>query len=873
MSLFPPSFRLRWRLFLVASMLVLLALVWGNRPKLAAQETLPLAERQRELLQQRQTTPSAAKEPLAFTPCVGGYAGAFPCNNVDLLAFIPISQIGGGNGNDSWGWTDPDTGKEYVLMGRTNGLAFLDISDPINPIYLGNLPTATVTSIWRDVKTYSHYAYIVADNAGLHGIQVFDLYQLRDVANPPVTFTESGHYSGITSAHNIAIDPQRPYAYAVGSNTCNGGLHIVSLADPLHPGPGTCHSAAYTHDTQCVVYHGPDEAHQGKDICFDADGNSNRFAIVDVSNKNVPHDLARVTYGNASYPHQGWLTENQRYFLLDDEGDEISYGFNTRTYIWDVADLDAPELIGVYTGPVASIDHNLYVRDYYAFEANYSSGLRILDISDIANANLTEVAYFDTLPANNSPSYDGAWSTYPYFGSRVVVISDETGLYLVRPHLPLEYDASLTDSAMSALPGETVVHTFTLHNLRASDSYELVVGGNQWPTFILSPTRLSVPTDDTAEIRVLTQVPGGLAAGITLTDTFTLTATSVLSPGLSVTGTGSTTAIITPGVTVMPAISTRATQPGAVVTHTFTVVNSGDYADTFAVGVYGSIWDTQTSAGSLTLEAGAAVDLDVAVSIPDDPLYAIPIASDSFTLTLTSGLDAAVWAQASGVTTANVEPGVALNPPQTWMSGNAGSVVTHTLTLTNTGDYTDTFTLQVDGYAWPTAVQASSVTLGPGLAAAIELSVAIPPEPLAASDNFTLTAVSSFDSNVTAQVVGITEVELPMVALSLSGETSQSGLPGQTLWYTLTVTNLGSGTDSFHILLSDSAWPATVTPDTLPDVDAQASASFAVSVLVGPGLSASVTVTVVSALNPEVSASIILTSVTQAVYLPVVSTP
>ncbi|GAB4144541.1 MAG: hypothetical protein Fur0021_01200 [Candidatus Promineifilaceae bacterium] len=865
------SLRSWQRLLLAAVLLVLFALVWGGRQRLAAQETPPLAQRQRELWQQRQSKPPIVKEPLAFTPCVDGYAGTFPCHNVDLLAFMPISQIGGGNGNDSWGWTDPDTGKEYVLMGRTNGLAFVDISDPINPIYLGNLPTATVTSIWRDVKTYSHYAYVVADNAGMHGIQVFDLRQLRDVTNPPVTFTESGHYSGITSAHNIAIDPNRPYAYAVGSNMCNGGLHIVSLADPLHPGPGTCHSAAYTHDTQCVVYHGPDEAHQGKDICFDADGNSNRFAIVDVSNKNAPDDLARVTYGNASYPHQGWLTENHRYFLLDDEGDEIAYGFNTRTYIWDVADLDNPVLIGVYTGPVASIDHNLYVRDYYAFEANYSSGLRIVDITHVADANLTEVAYFDTLPANNSPSYDGAWSTYPFFASRVVVISDETGLYLVRPHLPLEYDASLTDSAAIALPGETVVHTFTLHNLRASNSYELSLDGGQWPAFLLSPTRITVPTDDTAEIRVLAQVPGGLTSGVVLTDTFTLTATSILSPELSVTGTGVTTVEATPGVSVTPALSSRAAQPGEVVTHTFTVVNSGDYPDTFAIIIQGSIWNTQADAGSLTLDAGAAVDLEVAVSIPDEPIYAVPIASDSFTLTLTSSLDGAVWAQASGVTTANVEPGVTLDPPQMWLSGNAGSLVTHTLTLANTGNYTDTFTLQLAGYAWPTTLQPTSVTLGAGATTAVDVVVSIPLEPTAASDSFMLTAVSHLDSSVTVQAAGVTE--LPVAALSLSGETSQSGFLGQTLWYTLTVTNLGTDADSFHIHLSDSAWPTTATPDHLPNVPAQSSATFTVSVLVGSGLSDSVTVTVVSTLNPELSASLTLTTTTHALFLPLVNAP
>ena len=71
-----------------------------------------------------------------LTPCIDGMAGGFPCSNVDLLEHMPLSTIGGGNGNDIWGWTDPLTGNEYALMGRTNGTAFVDITDPENALRL-----------------------------------------------------------------------------------------------------------------------------------------------------------------------------------------------------------------------------------------------------------------------------------------------------------------------------------------------------------------------------------------------------------------------------------------------------------------------------------------------------------------------------------------------------------------------------------------------------------------------------------------------------------------------------------------------------------------------------------------------------------------
>ena len=123
----------------------------------------------------------------AVTPCSGGMAGTYPCSNVDLMSFLALADIGGGEANDIWGWTDSSTGKEYAIMGRTNGTSFVDISDPVNPIYLGNLPPHSDDSTGRDIKVYADHAFIVTE-ANNSGMQVFDLTQLRMVASPPATF-------------------------------------------------------------------------------------------------------------------------------------------------------------------------------------------------------------------------------------------------------------------------------------------------------------------------------------------------------------------------------------------------------------------------------------------------------------------------------------------------------------------------------------------------------------------------------------------------------------------------------------------------------------------------------------------------------------
>ena len=370
---------------------------------------------------------------MSMADCVDGLAGGvYPCGNVDLLAFLPLDQIGGGNGNDVWGWTDPEAGKEYTIVGRTTGTSFVDITDPANPIYLGNLPPHASSSTWRDIKVYRNYAFVVSE-AIQSGMQVFDLTQLRNVASPPAAFSETAWYSGFSTAHNIAINEETGFAYAVGTNTCSGGLHMVNISDPEQPAFAGCFSSdGYTHDTQCVIYHGPDTTHQGNEVCFSS--NEDTLTIVDVTNKSAPVLLSRTGYAGARYTHQGWLTEDHAHFLVDDELDEYYLDHTTRTYIWDLSDLDGPALIGFYASSTTAIDHNQYVKGDYVYQANYRAGLRILDIRGIASANLTEVAYFDIYPSDDAPHFNGAWSTFPYFASGNVVVSGiEQGLFILRP--------------------------------------------------------------------------------------------------------------------------------------------------------------------------------------------------------------------------------------------------------------------------------------------------------------------------------------------------------------------------------------------------------------------------------------------------------
>ena len=374
----------------------------------------------------------------AQTPCVDGFAGDYPCNGYDLQSFIPWTTFNATNANDSWGWTDPQDGKEYALVGVRDGVAFVDISDPVNPLYLGKLPTHSGPSLWRDLKTYNNYVFVVSE-ASNHGMQVFDLTRLRNVANPPETFTEDAHYDGFGSAHNVVINESEGYAYGVGTSSFAGGAHFVDISDPLNPvADGGYADENYSHDAQVVTYSGPDTDYTDREIYIGS--NEDQVVIVDVTDKANPQTISTINYSNIAYTHQGWLTENQEKFILGDEIDELNFGFNTRSVIFDVSDLDNPTFDFEYFGPTPATDHNVYVKGDVLYLANYKAGLRVLDISDIDNQNITETGFFDVYTPSNTAGYDGAWNVYPYFESGNILISSLQfgdsnylgGMYIVR---------------------------------------------------------------------------------------------------------------------------------------------------------------------------------------------------------------------------------------------------------------------------------------------------------------------------------------------------------------------------------------------------------------------------------------------------------
>ncbi|KAL3420395.1 hypothetical protein PVAG01_08894 [Phlyctema vagabunda] len=404
---------------------------------------------------------------LGYTPCIDGYAAAIPgdsnntfrCTNIELYSFLSHASLGSsGEGSSSWGWTSED-GREFVAIGQQDGTAFAEINGDGQLEYLGRLPQYSVPSIWREIRGYKSFMIIGSEAVG-HGIQIFDMTKLLtlDKASPVVFDAAAdltGHFAELPvgRTHNVVVNEELDYAVAVGAaprnSSCAAGLIFIDLKDPSNPvTPGCDPQDGYVHDAQCLVYRGPDEKYNGRDICYGY--NEDTLTIYDVTDKTNSTIISRTSYEGASYTHQGWVLDvnYQEFLVLDDELDEERAagpggdGFPV-TFIWDIRSLAAPKQTGYYKSNIKSIDHNQYVIEGINYQSHYGAGLRVLDLtsvpSDPTGAEVCEIGYFDIYPEDDEApgggivDFVGTWSSYAFFKSGYILINTiERGAFIVK---------------------------------------------------------------------------------------------------------------------------------------------------------------------------------------------------------------------------------------------------------------------------------------------------------------------------------------------------------------------------------------------------------------------------------------------------------
>lgn len=389
--------------------------------------------------------------------------------------------------SDIWGWTSA-AGEEYAIVGHNSGVAFVRVTDPANPVFLGFIPTEnteTQRNFWWDVKTFNNHAYFVSE-VNENGVGIFDLSVLDGMTEAPDggMLEADARYrgNGFVRAHNISINEDTGRAYltgvskdpAVDPGFVDDGMVILDLnGDPLAPVEVGQVYGRDTHDAQIVSYIGPDGDHEGREIAFVFNGVDETVGIYDVTDidggaavdvrEGGPVVISETSYPGASYTHQGWITEDQRFLVMGDEEDEL-FGLQdptnvdlpdtARTRVWNIQNLDSPTVVSFFDSPAASIDHNLFVRSVagreFVFHANYTAGIRVTELTregaagPAQVATLDEVAHMDTEPRlpNNNLNFnfniwEGPWGVYPFLDSGTIMASDGlNGLVLMRLALP-----------------------------------------------------------------------------------------------------------------------------------------------------------------------------------------------------------------------------------------------------------------------------------------------------------------------------------------------------------------------------------------------------------------------------------------------------
>ncbi len=436
------------------------------------------------------------------------------------------------------------------------------------------------------------------------------------------------------------------------------------------------------------------------------------------------------------------------------------------------------------------------------------------------------------------------------------------------------------EATQTGMPGTAVTHAITVtNNGTYTDTFSLAISGNIWPTTPAMSSVGPLAVGQAVQVPITVSIPSPVSEEVVIgSDTFTVTAVSGWDVNILASAQLTTLAEISPALAIMGDGLVTGT-PGSTVTHTVNFINQGNYTDTLSFSLDGQSWSTTPVTGTIgPLGAGQSLTTDFFVTIPPIDEGGMPPAMDVFTITAVSGWDTTITGTAIITTESRITPDVLFSADQT-IGTLPGTAVTYTFTLTNQGDFTDTYSLNLAGNSWPTTAPEAAGPIAVGAPATVMVAVIVPTflgETVLGSDTFTLTAVSSWDSTVTASVQGTTEA-IVNPSVTLDGPQSGSGLIGSQVIYTPTLTNMGDYTDTYTLTLSASEWPTTLSIEQL-SLPASGSDSFQLTVTIPetaqPDEQDSVTVTAVSHLDPTVQAELqVTTTAVQTgyhIYLPII---
>jgi choice-of-anchor B domain-containing protein len=323
--------------------------------------------------------------------------------NLSLVGHLPyVDELA-----DTWAYVDSQ-GHEYAIVGVQTGVSIVDLANPAQPVELQFMPG--LTSRWRDIIVYQHWAYV--SNEEGDGIRIIDLSTL-----PGTVSYKDTVMNGTSTCHNVW--EENGVLFLVGNNNFGGGMTMYDIAtDPWRPSFLGAYTDRYVHD----VYVRNDTAYLAEVL-------NGRLTIVDVSDPGNPVPLGTRTYQN-SFTHNTWLNDGGNVCFTTDE---LPSAYLSAFEVSDPSNIVLLDQIRSSLSYGEAIPHNTHVRNDYLITSYYRDGLNIVDAS--RPHNLVEVGYFDTSDTLEGSGYNGAWGTYPFLPSGLILVSDiEKGLFVLQPN-------------------------------------------------------------------------------------------------------------------------------------------------------------------------------------------------------------------------------------------------------------------------------------------------------------------------------------------------------------------------------------------------------------------------------------------------------
>jgi choice-of-anchor B domain-containing protein len=350
------------------------------------------------------------------------------------------------------GWTAPD-GKEYALVGGSQGLIIVDISDPTTPVQITQLPGPN--NLWKEIKTYSHYAYVTSE--GGQGVQIVDLSGLPSANLTWHYYRGTGQIADqLNQIHALHIDVTKGYLYTYGGNFSHGVVHDLN-ADPYNPVyVGQYSQNGYIHD-----------GYADNDTLYACHIYTGEMAMVDMTNKSNPVVLGTVVTPG-KFTHNAWILSDRKHILTTDEA---TPSFVTSYDVSDPTNIIELDRFSIDNGN-NSIGHNVHILNDYTITSWYTGGVVITDCH--RPDNLVKVGQYDTWNGSG-PNFDGCWGAFPYFPSGTIIASniEPAELFILTP----------TYQRASYLEGTVISGC---NNQPLSDATVQIVGGDPGSTVVTS---------------------------------------------------------------------------------------------------------------------------------------------------------------------------------------------------------------------------------------------------------------------------------------------------------------------------------------------------------------------------------------------------